>query len=143
MTSSESRFPFQFERRYAIAGRLFGVTEARTAIVVTDSHLHARFGPWRIDTALTNLTRVSLTGPYAFLKTAGPAHLGLTDRGLTFATNSHAGVCMEFAEPITGIDPFGQIRHPNLTLTPGDCAGLAAALDRNGTRSGSAGQPTT
>ncbi len=127
MTSVDS-FPFLFERRYAIAGRLFGITPNRTAIVVADGRLRARFGPWRIDTALTNLTTVSLTGPYAVLKTAGPARLGLTDRGLTFATNSRAGVCMEFAVPIVGIDPFGKIRHPNLTLTPRDCAGLAAAL---------------
>ena len=71
---------------------------------------------------------MSLTGPYRFVKTAGPARLGITDRGLTFATNSRAGVCLEFAEPITGIDPLGKIKHPNFTLTPSDCAGLAAAL---------------
>lgn len=128
MTRAGGCFPFLFERRYAVAGRLFSVTPARTAIMVAEGRLQARFGPWRIDTALSNITTVSLTGPYAFLKTAGPAHLGLTDRGLTFATNSHAGVCMEFAEPIAGIDPLGKIRHPNLTLTPVDCAGLAAAL---------------
>lgn len=128
MTGVGDSFPFLFERRYAIAGRLFGVTAARTAIVVVDGRLRARFGPWRIDTALANLTTVSFTGPYAVVKTIGPARLGITDRGLTFATNSRAGVCMEFAEPIAGIDPLGKIRHPNLTLTPADCVGLAAAL---------------
>lgn len=128
MSIADGRFPFLFERRYAVAGRLFGVTQDRTEIRVVDGRLTARFGPWHIDTALTNLRNVSLTGPYAFVKTAGPAHLGFTDRGLTFATNSYAGVCMEFIEPITGIDPLGRIRHPNLTLTPADCSGLAAAL---------------
>lgn len=128
MTTSSASFPFEFERRYAIAARPFGITEARTAIVIADGRLRARFGPWSIDTPLANVTSVSLTGPYLFVKTAGPARLGLTDRGLTFATNSRAGVCVEFAEPITGIDPLGKIRHPNLTLTPADCAGLAAAL---------------
>lgn len=130
MTRASGCFPFLFERRYAVVGRLFGVTPDCTAITVADGRLQARFGPWRIDTALSNITTVSLTGPYAFLKTAGPAHLGLTDRGLTFATNSRAGVCMEFVEPIAGIDPLGKIRHPNLTLTPVDCAGLAALLGR-------------
>lgn len=128
VTSPGSSFPFLFERRYAIAARLFGITPSRTAIMVADGQLRARFGPWRIDTALTNITTVSMTGPYAFVRTAGPARLGLTDRGLTFATNSRAGVCMEFAEPIAGIDPFGKIRHPNLTLTPADCTDLAVAL---------------
>jgi hypothetical protein len=128
VTSAGSSFPFLFEQRYAIAGRLFGVTPARTAIVVADGRLRARFGPWRIDTPLTNIATVSVTGPYAFVKTAGPARLSLSDRGLTFATNSRAGVYLEFADPIRGIDPLGKIRHPNLTLTPADCAGLAAAL---------------
>ena len=129
MTSAGSDFPFLFERRYEVAARIFGVTPARTSIVVADGRLRARFGPWRVDTALANITAVALTGPYAFVKTAGPAHLTFSDRGLTFATNSRAGVCMEFADPITGIDPLGKIRHPNLTLTPADCPGLVAALD--------------
>ncbi|HEV7204550.1 MAG TPA: hypothetical protein VGN18_08045 [Jatrophihabitans sp.] len=130
MSTAGASFPFRFEPRYARAARLFGITEARTAIVVDDQRLRARFGPWHIDTLLANITSVSLTGPYLFVKTAGPARLGITDRGLTFATNSQAGVCLEFAEPITGMDPLGVIRHPNLTLTPVDCAGLAAALRR-------------
>jgi hypothetical protein len=128
VTSVGNNFAFRFERRYLIAGRPFGIVPARTEIEVADGRLRSWFGPWRIDTLLGNITKVSLTGPYAFIKTAGPARLGLTDRGLTFATNSRAGVCLDFAEPITGIDPFGRIRHPNLTLTPADCAGLAAAL---------------
>jgi hypothetical protein len=130
MASTGDTFKFLFEHRYAVAGRPFGITEARTAITVGDDRLTVRFGPWRVATPLANIESVSMTGPYSFLKTAGPAHLGLTDRGLTFATNSAAGVCLEFARPITGIDPMGVIRHPNLTLTPTDCPGLAAALQR-------------
>lgn len=128
MTSQQ--FPFEFEPRYRRAGRVFGVTPGSTSITVTDTGLQARFGPWRATVALDNIDKVQVSGPFAFLKTAGPAHLGLTDRGLTFATNSHAGVYLEFHEPITGIDPFGLIKHPNLTLTPADTAGLAALLSR-------------
>ena len=121
-------FPFSFERRYAVAGRLFGITPTRTEIRVGDGRLWARFGPWHIDAALSNVASVTVTGPYSFAKTAGPAHLSFSDCGLTFATNSHAGVCIDFLKPITGIDPLGMIRHPNLTLTAADCGGLAAAL---------------
>jgi hypothetical protein len=128
VTSPGTAFPFLFEHRYAVAGRWCGIRPARTSIIVTEDALQVRFGPWSVDTALANITVVSLTGPYAFVRTAGSARLGLTDRGLTFATNSRAGVCLQFAEPVTGIDPFGTIRHPNLTLTPADRAGLAAAL---------------
>jgi hypothetical protein len=127
-SGSEHRFDFAFEDRYRRPARLFGVTPSRTSIVVTDHELRARFGPWSTSTPLSNITSVTITGPYAFLKTAGPAHLGFTDRGLTFATNSRAGVCLEFAEPITGIDRKGWIKHPNLTLTPADVPGLAKLL---------------
>jgi hypothetical protein len=46
------------------------------------------------------------TGPYAFLKTAGPALLAITDRGLTFATTDSRGVLIRFARPV-GLDPLG------------------------------------
>lgn len=128
VSTSPTRFPFAFEDRYVGPARLFGITPASTSIAVECGRLLAHFGPWHVDTPLENIVSVTLTGPYAFLKTAGPAHLGITDLGLTFATNSRAGVCVELRERIRGIDPVGLIRHSNLTLTPADCAGLAAAL---------------
>ena len=128
MSEQTHRFEFAFEDRYRRPARLFGVREETTSIEVTGSELSAIFGPWRIATPLANITAVSITGPYAFLKTAGPAHLGLTDRGLTFATNSRRGVELRFATPITGMDRWGKIHHPNLTLTPTDCDALADAL---------------
>ena len=63
-----------------------------------------------------------------FVKTAGPAHLSLADRGLTFATNGDRGVCLIMREPVSGIDPFGLLRHPNLTVTVADCDGLVNAV---------------
>lgn len=130
MAGDVRRFTFSFERRYRAPARLFGVTPRTTGIEVVGGRLRVRFGPWRVETTLDNIASVSLTGPYAFLKTAGPAHLGITDRGLTFATNSRTGVCLEFGMPVPGIDPLGVIRHPNLTVTPSDPAALAAALRR-------------
>jgi hypothetical protein len=121
-------FPFRFELGYRRAAMLFGVTERSTSITISADVLRVHFGSWRVRTPLSNIVHVEVTGPYLFLKTAGPARLGLTDRGLTFATNHERGVCMEFRQPITGIDPLGLVRHPNLTLTPADCDGLARAL---------------
>ncbi len=95
---------------------------------MADGGLTARFGPWRVQTALNNIADVSITGPYTFVKTAGPAHLSLADRGLTFATNADRGVCLIMREPIPGIDPFGLLRHPNLTLTVADCDELTDAI---------------
>ena len=73
-----------------------------------------------------------MTGPYSVLRTAGPARLSLGDRGLTFATNNRRGVCLRFRRPVPGIDPLGRIKHPNLTVTVLDCAGLLTAVDAAG-----------
>ena len=128
MTGNAQHFSFRFDPRYLRAAAPFGVRARSTAISIADGTLRVRFGPWRVRTPLSNIVEVQITGPYSFLKTAGPARLGLTDRGLTFATNGEQGVCLKFRQPITGIDPIGLLRHPNLTLTPTDCAGLANAL---------------
>ncbi|HET6876513.1 MAG TPA: hypothetical protein VFH38_03190 [Jatrophihabitans sp.] len=124
------RFEFGFDPRYRRAAWPFGVRPDTTWINVGGGTLAVRFGPWRVATPLTNIADVAITGPYAFVKTAGPARLGVTDRGLTFATNGRRGVCLQFREPIKGIDPWGLLRHPNLTLTAADCDALAAALRR-------------
>jgi hypothetical protein len=59
------------------------------------------------------------------LKTAGPARLGITDRGLTFASNGDRGVCINFHSPVPGI---ARIRHPELTVTVLDVDALMKAL---------------
>ena len=38
-------------------------------------------------------------------------------QALTFGTTTRGGVCLRFREPVAGIDPWGRIRHPGLTLT--------------------------
>jgi hypothetical protein len=82
-----------------------------------DGFLKTRFGPWRLATLVANVKHVAITGPYRFAKTAGPARLAITDRGLTFATNGDRGVLMSFRVPVPGLDPLGLIRHPELTVT--------------------------
>jgi hypothetical protein len=130
------RFDFEFEDRYRLAAAAFGITPHWSWIVLTAHQLEVRYGPWHVRTPLDNIATVTTTGPYLFIKTAGPARLTVSDRGLTFASNSRQGVQLDFVEPITGIDPLGRIRHPNLTVTPGDCAAFVAALHSAG-----AGQP--
>lgn len=124
------RFPFAFSATYRVAAAAFGVTPSRAEVVVDDvaGRLVARYGPWQVDTALSNVVGVELTGPYGRAKTIGPAHLSFADRGLTFASNPYRGVCVRFAEPVGGIEPTGRIRHPGLTVTVVDCAALADAL---------------
>lgn len=123
------RFPFRFTSAFRLAELPFGVTPKNSMITVTEQDVQVRFGPWFVSTRRSNIRAVSITGPYLYVKTAGPARLTFHDRGLTFASNNQRGVLIEFHEPIPGIEPSGRLRHPNLTVTPTDCAGLAALLN--------------
>ncbi len=95
---------------------------------VGDQDLEVQFGPWRVSTPLANITDASVTGPYAFWKTAGPARLAITDRGLTFATNGKSGVLISLRASVRGLDPLGVIRHPELTVTVAEVERLAGLL---------------
>ena len=86
-------------------------------VEVVDDHLVVRFGPWYLRTPVTNVVGCDRSGPFAVSKTAGPARLSLADRGVTFATNRDAGLCIRFAEPVPVIEPFRKILHPGITVT--------------------------
>jgi hypothetical protein len=98
-------------------------------VEVDSRNFEARFGPWHLSTTIANITDVAITGPYRFVKTAGPARLAITDRGLTFATNGDRGVLISFRVPVQGLDPLGVIRHPELTVTLVDVDQFASRLE--------------
>ena len=127
------RFPFAFHPTYRRLSRPFGVTPESSWVEVGGGLLKARFGPWRVTTPLTNVIGAEVTGPYALIKTAGPARLAITDRGITFATNGHRGVRIDFRTPVPGLDPLRLIKHPELTVTVEDFHQLATLLT-SGTR---------
>lgn len=111
------RFTFDFDRSYRLAALPFGITPGNSWVEVDRDEMQVKFGPWSLRTPLTNITDNELSGDFAFIKTAGPPHLSLSDRGVTFATNGRRAVCLSFATPVKGIDPTGIITHPNATLT--------------------------
>jgi hypothetical protein len=127
MTGAE-RFAFRFDPSYQRPARLFGITRASAWVEVDATTLRAQFGRWRVTTPLTNIKSVAVTGPYRFFKTAGPARLAVTDRGLTFATNGERGVLISFHSPVPGLEPTGLLRHPELTVTVADTDGLVERL---------------
>lgn len=112
-----TRFRFSYEPTYQRANRLFGIAPQNTWIDIDGREIDAHFGRWRLHTALANISAVEITGPYRFIKTAGPARLGITDLGITFATNRRRGVLLTFREKVPAIEPFGVLRHPELTVT--------------------------
>jgi hypothetical protein len=121
-------YAFRFDPAYRLAAMPFGVLPVTTSVSVDDGVLRVRFGLWRLTTPLTNVAGVEVTGPYSFVKTAGPAHLSFTDKGVTFATNGERGLCIRFRDPVRALDPTGRLRHPGATVTVDDIEGLAGEL---------------
>ncbi len=122
------RFEFSFDSLHRAFGLPLGITPSTTSVEVDGGQIVARFGLWRLSTPLANVEGTEVSGPYSPLKTIGPAHLSLADRGLAFTTNARRGLCIRFREPVPGIEPTGRLRHPALTVTVADVDGLAAAL---------------
>jgi hypothetical protein len=126
--SDLERFGFAFAPSYRHAALVLGITPATAWVEVGDETLEARFGLWRVSTPLANIADVAVTGPYAFWRTVGSARLAISDRGLTFATNGDRGVLIAFRTPVRGLDPFGVVRHPELTVTVAEVDRLAELL---------------
>ena len=121
-------YPFRFDTRYRLAALPFGVTPRSAHVTIADDQLEVVFGPWKLWSPLANITSVQVTGPFRFVKTAGPPHVSLVDLGITFATNGDEGVCMAFREPVPSIEPTHRLRHHGVTVTVADVAGLTQAL---------------
>ena len=94
--------------------------------------VEARFGHWRVSAPLANIADIAVTGPYAFWKTAGPARLAITDRGLTFSYEWRPWRADLVQQAVRGLDPLGILRHPELTVTVADVDRLAALLRARG-----------
>jgi len=101
----------------------------RSGLELDAGGLRVRFGPWLVETPLANLAGAEATGPYNALRVFG-VRLSLADRGLTFGTTTRGGVCLRFHEPVKGIDPWGRIRHPGLTVTVSEPDLVAEAVNR-------------
>jgi len=126
--STLERFEFAWAPEYERAARLFGIVPEKTWVALGDGGLDARFGRWRLQTPVSNITDVSVTGPYRFLKTAGPPRLGITDLSLTFASNGQRGALITFRENVHGVERIGLIRHPELTVTVAEIDRFVSAL---------------
>src|SRR5699024_12643231 len=107
---------FRFTPSYRAAALPFTVTPSRAWVEVTEAELRVRFGPWRLRTPRENIRETTLTGGYAFLKTAGPPHLSFADHGVTFGTHPDHGRCISFHEPVRTLEPRRRLRHPAATM---------------------------
>src|SRR5437868_3841946 len=126
--SPSQRFQFEFDPRYERAARAFGITPENAWVEVRDGRLDARYGRWRVRTELANVSSARISGPYRFFKTAGPPRLGVTDLGLTFASNGRRGVLICFRQRVPGIVRLGIVRHGELTVTVAEPDELVGVL---------------
>ena len=122
------RFNFKFDAPFRPFLLGIGVHPGNTSVVLTDDgRFVATFGRWVVDTPLSNIDCVSVTGPYRWYRAIGLRGSSV-DHGLTFGSSTAGGVCVTLLEPVPRLIP-GMKAHPGLTVTVADTAGLAAAIE--------------
>lgn len=124
---SSQTFPFRFDPRFRAPLAVLGVRPDTCRVVVDDDGFDARFGRWRLRTPWSNVKDVQITRDYRWFRAVGP-RASLADHGATFGTNTVAGVCVCFHEPVGALVSRTVFRHPGLTVTVEDVEGLAAAV---------------
>jgi hypothetical protein len=120
------RLRAEFAVKFPWLRRVLG---SRSGLELDADGLRVRLGPWLVATPLSNIAGAEVSGPYSPLRGLG-VRLSLADRGLTFGTTTEGGVCLRFHEPVPGIEPWGLIRHPGLTVTVSEPDLVAEAINR-------------
>jgi len=92
-----------------------------------DGQFRATFGFLHLETPVDNIDHTEVTGPHRWYTAVG-ARLSFADDGLTFGTNHHLGLCIEFVEKIPKV--IGPRSHSALWVSVADPDGLATALGR-------------
>ena len=122
------RFPLRLTGPARVAVLAWGVTPRRAWAELDDRGLRARFGWFAIEADAPNLLSYSVTGPYRWWRGLG-LRISLVDRGLTFGSSTHGGVCIHFRRPVRF---FRLFRPPAVTLTVDDIEGFTRALEARG-----------
>jgi hypothetical protein len=113
--------------RFAPMWAPFGVRPRKDGVTITDDDvLTATYGWLRLETPHSNVEGAHITRGYRWWTAVG-ARRSLTDDGLTFGTNTNAGVCIHFRERVRS--PLSRRGHSALTVTVSDLDGLVTALD--------------
>lgn len=119
-------FRYAFDVKFAPMWLPFGVRPSRDGVTITDDGLFkASFGFIRVETPLSNVTGAHITRDYRWWTAIG-ARTSFVDDGLSFGTNTKAGVCVHFADKVRS--PLSRKGHSALTVTVADLDGLVEAL---------------
>lgn len=125
----EERFDLYFDPRYRTLLLPLGVRPHNSHVTLTEAGvLDAVFGRYRIETPIANVAGVEITRNYRWYRAIG-LRGSRADSGVTFGSNTRAGLCIKFHEPVKAV-LIGWKHHRGLTVTVADVEGLAASLER-------------
>jgi hypothetical protein len=119
-------FPYERDIRFAAVWPLLALPGFQGVTLTDENTFVARFGPFTLETPLTNVAGAHATGPYRWWTAVGP-RLSFVDDGLTFGTTNRGGVCVHFRAPVKAV--IGRKNHSALTVTVADPAALVDALN--------------
>jgi hypothetical protein len=93
-------FPYASDLKFAPMWVVFGVRPSKDGVTITDDGLFkAKFGILHLKTPLDNVNGAHITRDYRWWTAVGP-RASFVDDGLTFGTNTKAGVCVHFREKV-------------------------------------------
>ena len=119
-------YHYDIDQRFLPVLVLFGLRSKKDGVRVgEDDRLSATFGWFRLETALTNVDDAHITSGYRWWTAIG-ARTSFADDGLSFGTNSKAGVCIHFREKVPSA--LRRKGHSALTVTVADLEGLRRIL---------------
>jgi hypothetical protein len=120
-------FPIRLQPSMRPILLLFGVRPGNAIVRLDEERLAVRFGFFGTETALTNIERWDITGPYRWWRAVGVRRtLGTHD--LSFGGSAHGGLCLHFRASV-GV---ARLRVTDLYVTVADLDGLATALAARG-----------
>lgn len=124
--AATQRFPYRLDKRWAALFAALRVDE-QDGVEVGNEEMIATFGRVKMRTPLANIDHTLVTGPHRWYTAVG-LRLSFSDDGLTFGTNHHRGLCIEFIEKIPKVIGFKD--HSALWVSVADPEALAAAIGR-------------
>ena len=122
-------FPYQLDHRWNPMFRLLGVTDDDGVSLIDGEKLRATYGRSTIETPITNIDHTVETADHRWYTAVGK-RLSFADDGITFGTNHHAGLCIEFIDKIPKV--IGLKDHSALWVSVKEPHALAEALERHG-----------
>ena len=119
-------FPYEVDGRFLPVWLACGLRRETDGVTLAeDGTFLATFGWFRLLTTLDNVEGAHVTEGYRWWTAVGP-RLSMADDGITFGTNSKAGACVHFRDPVRRV--IGLRDHSALTVTVAEPHALVEAL---------------